>query len=492
MYKKFLSIVAIFILSILLILPNQIVDSASFNQRLAGQTRYETAAKIAQEGWTSSNYAVVASGEGFADALSAAPLAKKYNAPILLTGKNTLDSNTKSELQSLGVKNVFLIGGTGSISDNVKSELGSMNIIVTRISGKDRFETSLEVAKNLGDINGIVVTNAYGFADALSIAPIAADQGMAVILTSSDSLSSDIQTFLNSINYSKSYIIGGTGVVGHSVASQLKNVTRLSGASRYETNAAVLKQFADNLSYDKVYVASGENYPDALSGSVLAASNNSPLILVGNSFDPSVISSIQAQHDKYNDVVVLGGAAVVSDALINDIVSGVFIPSISDEEIKKLIYNADQAYVKIHLLASYDKNDAIYTDNAYYKLKDNVNTYDKLFKYYNVYFSEKKSNYFINSGLFVNSNNTFYILGCDPGARSLILEAKLENKTIDKNKMNVTLLCYNEEGVFPNEEYPPEYENYTLIYEDGRWVMDDCDNSDWNDFNYRDNHNLNQ
>lgn len=490
MYKKFLSIIATFILSMLLILPNQIVNAASFNQRLAGQTRYETATKIAQAGWTSSNYAVVASGEGFADALSAAPLAKKYDAPILLTGKDTLDSNTKSELQSLGVKNVFLIGGTGSISDNVKSELESMNIAVTRISGKDRFETSLEVAKNLGDINGIVVTNAYGFADALSIAPIAASQNMAIILTLPGSLPSDTQAFLSSIDYGKSYIVGGTGVVSDTVNSQLKNVTRLSGASRYETNAAVLNQFVDNFSYDKVYVASGENYPDALSGSVLAASSNSSLILVGNYVDPSVISSVQAQHDKYSDVVVLGGAAVVSDALINDIVSGVFIPSISDDEIKKLIYNADQTYVKIHSLASYDKNNVIYTDNAYYKLKDNVNTYDKLFKYYNVYFSEEKSNYFINSGLFTNSNKTFYILGCDPGARLLILEAKLENKTIDKNKMNVTLLCYNEEGVFPNTEYPPEYENYTLIYENGRWLVDDCDNSDWNDFNYRDNHDL--
>lgn len=323
MLKKFLTAISMLVLSIVLIEPADMVNAASFNQRIAGQTRYETSAKIAQQGWTNSKYAVIASDAGFADALSAAPLAKKYNAPILLTGGVTLDSNTKSELQSLGVKNVFLIGGTGSISDNVKSKLESMNIIVTRISGKDRFETSLEIAKSLGNFTGVVVTNAYGFADALSIAPVAASQGMPILLISPNTLPSEVKSFLNSSKYSKTYIVGGTGVVSDSVASQLKNITRLTGSSRYGTNAAVLNQFSSTFNYDKVYVASGKSYPDALSGSVLAAKTNSPLILVGSSVDSSVMSSVKAQHDKYNNVIVLGGTGVVSDASENIIVSGV-------------------------------------------------------------------------------------------------------------------------------------------------------------------------
>ncbi|MEY7999429.1 cell wall-binding repeat-containing protein [Clostridium sp. Mt-5] len=322
MYKKFLSIMATLALSILLIMPSQIVNAASFNQRLAGQTRYETAVKVVQQGWTSSDYVVLASGQDFPDALSAAPLAKKYDAPILLTGKSTLDSNVKSELQSLATKNVFLIGGTGSISSNVESQLKDMDITVTRIAGSDRFQTSLAVAKSLGDFTGVVLVNAYGFADALSIAPVAASQGMPIILTTPNALPSEAKSFLDSSNYSKSYILGGNGAVGNTIASQLKNVTRIGGPNRYATNAAVLKQFEDSFNYDKVYVVSGENYPDALCGSALAAKYNSPLILVGSSVDTSVIDAVKAKLSSYGSVIALGGKSGVSDLNAGDISKG--------------------------------------------------------------------------------------------------------------------------------------------------------------------------
>jgi putative cell wall-binding protein len=173
MYKKIFGVFSALLLSAALLLPTH-VDAASLSKRLAGSNRYETGAKIVQEGWTNSDYAVIASGEGFADALCAAPLAKKYNAPILLTGKDNLDLNTEYELKSLNVKNVFIVGGSGVVSDNIKNELNSMGIATTRIYGQNRFETSLQVAKSLGDASGVVVTNGFGFADALSIAPVAA------------------------------------------------------------------------------------------------------------------------------------------------------------------------------------------------------------------------------------------------------------------------------------------------------------------------------
>ena len=322
MFKRILCSFSALLLSTVLLLPTQ-VEAAPLSKRLAGSNRYETSSKIALYGWTTSNYAVVASGEGFADALCSAPLAKKYNAPILLTGKNTLDLNTKAELIRLNVKNIFIVGGPGVVSDNIKDQLESMNIITTRIYGQNRFETSLQVAKSLGTTSGVVVTNGFGFADALSIAPVAAQKGMPILLTDKDDLSLAVKEFLDNSSYSESYIVGGSGVVSDKIASRLKNNIRLGGSSRYGTNSAVLNYFDDKFSYDKVYIASGENYPDALSGSALAALSNSPLILVGRSIDSSVMSSIKAQHDKYNNIIVLGGTAVVADSLVNYVVSGV-------------------------------------------------------------------------------------------------------------------------------------------------------------------------
>lgn len=343
MGKKLLNIIISTVaLSCVMFFISSIVRAATLQDRLWGNDRYETNSKIVDLGWTSSQYAVIASGEGFADALCAAPLAEEYKAPILLTAKDALSLESKNQLSKLKVKKVFIIGGTGVISDNVKSEIESMSIETTRIYGQDRFKTAVEVAKNLKNVTGVVVTNGYGFADALSIAPIAAQKGMPILLTDKGDLSSSVKDFLDNNSYTKSYIVGGTGVVSDNIASQLKDNTRLAGDSRYATNAAVLNQFASELSYNKVYVVSGENYPDALSGSVLAASNNSPLILVGASVDSSVMSSVKAQHDKYNNIVVLGSTAVVSDESANNIVSGVdnTIVTFKDNKLEQAVRDA--------------------------------------------------------------------------------------------------------------------------------------------------------
>ncbi|WP_186429199.1 cell wall-binding repeat-containing protein [Clostridium sp. BSD9I1] len=321
MRKRILSAALALALSLPIVLISK-VNAATLSKRLSGENRYETGSKITIEGWTTSEYAVIASGEGFADALCAAPLAKKYNAPILLTGKSTLDSNAKNQLQRLSVKNVFIIGGSGAVSDNVDSEIKDMGIQTTRIYGKDRFETSVEVAKMLGDIKEIFITNGLGFADALSIAPVAAQKGVPILLTNKAYLPHKVKEFLLNENYEETHIIGGSGTVDNKVASELKMVTRLGGNNRYETNAAVLTHFASDFTYDKVYVASGQNYPDALSGSVLASLSKSPLILTGNSIDASVMSAIKSRHDKYNNVIILGGTGVVSERIANGVVNG--------------------------------------------------------------------------------------------------------------------------------------------------------------------------
>lgn len=334
MKKRLLISISVAAVSCIVFLISNVVKAATLQDRLWGNDRYQTNCKIVDSGWTSSQYAVIASGEGFADALCAAPLAEQYKAPILLTGKDALSIESKDQLLKLKVEKVFIIGGTGVISDNVKSQIESMGIEATRIYGQDRFETSIKVAENLKSVSGVVVTNGYGFADALSIAPVAAQKGMPILLTDKDDLPAVTKEFLADKSFNESYILGGTGVVGIKINSYLKNPVRLEGLSRYETNAAVLNYFTDKFNYDKVYVASGESYPDALSGSVLAASSNSPLVLVGNSIDPSVMDSVKAKQDKYNNVIVLGGTAVVTDASVNDIATGV-VTSETMERIRK-------------------------------------------------------------------------------------------------------------------------------------------------------------
>lgn len=464
MRKRLLSIISTVAVSSVMFLTSNVVRAATLQDRLWGNDRYQTNSKIVDSGWTSSEYALIASGEGFADALCAAPLAQQYKAPILLTGKNTLSPESGTQLSKLKVKKVFIIGGTGVVSNNVKSQIESMGIGTTRIYGQDRFETSVEVAKNLKNVNGVVVTSGEGFADALSIAPIAAQKGMPILLTDKGDLSSSVKGFLSNSSYTESYIVGGTGVVSDNIASQLKGNMRLAGDSRYATNAAVLNQFASEFSYDKVYVASGENYPDALSGSVLAASSKSPLILVGTSIDSEVMSSVKAQHDKYNNVIVLGGTSVVSDALASSIVQG--IKYLNDTEALILINNANKLGYPVveanHMITIHTE------DGKYYqRLEDKFNSKEKLFSYLNEYYTESGTNRIMNM-LELREIDGAYCkivgqLGCyDPD----ILNAKIKSESNSNNKMELVILGVNS---YENCAYPYKA---TLIYENEKWRVD--------------------
>ena len=95
-----------------------------FGKRIAGANRYETSEKIAEE-FGKSDVVVLASGTNFADALAAAPLAKKMNAPIVLVKKDSLSENAKKLVKE--AKKVYIVGGENTIS----------NKLVDEIKGKD-------------------------------------------------------------------------------------------------------------------------------------------------------------------------------------------------------------------------------------------------------------------------------------------------------------------------------------------------------------------
>ncbi|WDC84969.1 cell wall-binding repeat-containing protein [Caloramator sp. mosi_1] len=157
-------------------------ESIGKNYRYYGDNRYLTSVEISKNGFKSADTVIIASGENYPDALCAAPLAKKFNAPILLVSKNSITNEVLQEIQRIGAKNVFIVGGKDVVSDDVKSKIQSLNINVMRVSGKDRYETSYEVAK-LVNSDKVVLASGEDFPDALSVAPIAARMGWPILLT---------------------------------------------------------------------------------------------------------------------------------------------------------------------------------------------------------------------------------------------------------------------------------------------------------------------
>lgn len=291
-------------------IPNKTSAASPTINRLSGTNRYETNISIVKSGWSEASNIVIANGENYPDALCAAPLAKAKNAPIILTSKNGLSSSALSELSRLKSKNAYIVGGTGVISDKVENQLQNLGISVIRFSGINRYETSVKIAEQIGTEKGIVIASGENFPDALSIAPIAAQKGMPILLSSKTSLPSEVSSFLQNKTVPVSYVVGGVGVLSTDIKSSLKNPIRLSGMNRYETNINIINQFEDSLDLSSIYIASSRNFPDALSGSVLASNSNAPILLIDN--DIQEVSSDYVKNINSKTINILGGTGGIN------------------------------------------------------------------------------------------------------------------------------------------------------------------------------------
>ncbi|WP_411678743.1 cell wall-binding repeat-containing protein [Clostridium thailandense] len=291
---------------------------ASSTIRLAGNDRYETSVKTSQDSWNQSDYVVLVSGENFPDGLSAAPLARKYDAPILLTQKEKLNDVVLNEIQRLQTKNVFIVGGTGVISKNIEDTLNSLKISCTRLQGQDRYETSIKVAELIGTKNGAFISSGENFPDALSASSIAASKQMPILFSASNSLPSSVKDYIDANNINNFYVTGGTGVISDAALSGLNNVKRLSGIDRYSTNLSIINEFSKDINFSNVYFASGENFPDALSASAAAAKNSSPILLANGAYTRAK-SIIDANSQAISTIKILGGTSIIPDSLLQKI-----------------------------------------------------------------------------------------------------------------------------------------------------------------------------
>lgn len=95
------------------------------------------------------------------------------------------------------------------------------------------------------------------------------------------------------------------------------NVQRVAGDTRYDTMSELISNVGGWSTSDKVILASGANYPDALSASALAGVHDAPIILT----DPTELSSKAAATIKQlnpSTIYVVGGPSAVSDAALQE------------------------------------------------------------------------------------------------------------------------------------------------------------------------------
>ena len=289
--------------------------------RIYGSNRYQTSLKVADQlkaelGVDKFDTVILAYGGNYADALAGSYLSCVKSAPIILVNGKTeimtaVQDYIKANLNNGG--SIYLLGGSAVVPDAVVSGLSGYN--VTRLGGKNRYETNIAILKETSKFtedNEIMITSGEDFADSLSVASL----GRPILLVKNNLM--DLQkNYLRLLGGGKTfYIIGGTGAVSDNIISQLGlfgTTERIGGHSRFETSVNVAKRFFD-MTEDMV-LAYGKNFPDGLCGGVLAYELGAPLILTAEG-NADLAAAYRAEAE-IPEGVVLGGAALISDASID-------------------------------------------------------------------------------------------------------------------------------------------------------------------------------
>ena len=184
--------------------------------RIAGDDRYDTAAKIADELGATSETAYVTYGGNYPDALSIASIAAMEGSPILLTKSNDIPDATSDALQNYS--DSYAIGGPAVISDSVVDQLPDGE----RIAGSDRYETSVNVAKELDvRLQSVNLATGLGFADALTGSVHAAVNEEPVILTRPNKLSTPAKKLFEDYGTNTFTIFGGPAAVDFAVDDEI-------------------------------------------------------------------------------------------------------------------------------------------------------------------------------------------------------------------------------------------------------------------------------
>ncbi|MCD2442570.1 cell wall-binding repeat-containing protein [Agromyces sp. SYSU K20354] len=304
------------------------LQGEEFFARLAGASRFETAARISFDTFPTPPadgpgipVAYITNGLNFPDALAGGVAAAAEGGPILLTNAATpgeIGAATAGELIRLRPQRIVVLGGTAAVSTASFAALAAYTDgPVVRIGGADRYATAAQIAQEFAapGVSRVFIANGLNYADALAASAVGARDGSPILLATPTSLPQATRNALAALDPAQIVIVGGTGAVGTSVANALTAygpVTRVAGADRYATAVAISQRFFT--SAERVYIATGTNFPDALAGGVAAGLNNAPLLLVPQGAIPASVMNEIARLGA-TQIRVLGGPAAVSTAI---------------------------------------------------------------------------------------------------------------------------------------------------------------------------------
>lgn len=221
---------------------NKIEEAGIGTKRIAGEDRFDTAVQIAEEvlqlteasGKETSDTCIVASGAVYSDALSGSPYAYWSASPIYLVKKDgSISTDTLVSIADGGYSNIVVLGGTSSVSEETQELLEEIAGVesVTRLGGKDRYETSQLTAEWSVEqgmcYDGLVIATGTAFPDALAGSALCGQRGSVLLLAAATAEKSSVLSEVlteQAGSISKADILGGTSSVGEDVREMIREI----------------------------------------------------------------------------------------------------------------------------------------------------------------------------------------------------------------------------------------------------------------------------
>ncbi|MCK0112705.1 cell wall-binding repeat-containing protein [Ornithinimicrobium sp. F0845] len=301
--------------------------------RAAGVDRYATAGAVSELFEAEVDTVYLASGQNYPDAVTGSPAAAQGKlavagmlntpdgnpAPVLLSKSGKLTNATTAALTELAPSNVIILGGESIINADVEATLAE-DYTVTRVAGADRYETAANLAAMFTGTDTVYVAAGTdnAFSDALTASALAGAENAPVLLTKPDSVPNVTAEAIAELAPSQIVVIGGSATISDEVYTELGATGRLGGANKFETAALISAEFGADVPV--VYVASANDYPDALASSALAGSQGAPVVVVKGTHDaaedkiPAVIEDALKTLSP-EQVVIVGGDNAVDDSV---------------------------------------------------------------------------------------------------------------------------------------------------------------------------------
>lgn len=212
---------------------------------------------------------------------------------------------------------------------------------VTRYGGSDRYDTAARTALQSHSDGSrpdtVFIASGADYPDALAAgaaaqgtfgdpSPSADHFGGALLLTQPTSLPGQTKSALDQLDPRRIVVVGGSGAVSDGVLRSLKSyagtVERWEGDDRYATAAEISRKTrltdASHVRPDHVFIASGQDFPDAVTAGAVAGQLDAPMMLVRQDHvAPATLAEIKAVDP--STIVIAGGSAIVSDGVKNQL-----------------------------------------------------------------------------------------------------------------------------------------------------------------------------